>query len=97
VAPGWDAGRAAAAPAHITPDTQTPTASSAAAGARGTKFLLLAPFSRGELVPVLVTILNTIIPLPLDDIKQEYAQADRPANPRNTFQGTRPYKSLKSR
>jgi hypothetical protein len=33
---------------------------------------------------------------PLDDIKQEYAQADRPANPWNTFQGTRPDKSLKS-
>jgi hypothetical protein len=35
-------------------------------------------------------------PAPLDDIKQEYAQADRPANPWNTFQGTRPDKSLKS-
>jgi hypothetical protein len=35
-------------------------------------------------------------PAPLDDIKQEYAQADRLANPWNTFQGTRPDKSLKS-
>jgi hypothetical protein len=26
-------------------------------------------------------------PAPLDDIKQEYAQPDRPANPWNTFKG----------
>jgi hypothetical protein len=30
---------------------------------------------------MLVTILDTVILLPLDDIKQEYAQADHPANP----------------
>jgi hypothetical protein len=53
-------------------------------------------FPRAERARVLVTILNTIMLLPLDDIKQEYAQADRPANPWNTFQGTRPDKRLKS-
>jgi hypothetical protein len=42
-----------------------------------------------------VTILNTIFLLPLDDIKQEYAQPDRPANSWNTFPGIRPDKSVK--
>jgi hypothetical protein len=47
----------------------------------GTKLLLPILFPRGERVRVVVTILNTVILLPLNGIKQEYAQADRPANP----------------
>jgi hypothetical protein len=95
----------AGVPAHIRPDTQTPAQTSAAAVARagvhavlrGTKCPLRTHLSRRERAPMLVTILNTVTLLPLDAIKQEYAQADRLANPWNTFQGTRPDKSLKSR
>jgi hypothetical protein len=63
---------------------------------RGTKCPVLTVFSRGVRRDVLVTTLNTIILLPPDGIKQEYAQADRPANSGNSFQGTRLDKGLKS-
>ena len=74
---------------HITPDTQTPAQTSAAAVARagahavlhGTKCPLRALLSRRERAPMLVTILNTVILLPLDDTKQEYAQPDRRQTP----------------
>jgi len=93
------AAAAVTAPPAITPDAATHAATRAAPAALvpartpGTKWFLRTIVPRRERTRV--TILNTIIPLPLEGITQEYAQADRLANTWMTFRETHPHSALK--